>query len=383
METPVHPAAVRRNFSHAYLLAERAGAEANPFLTIAIPQYNRRRYLEVNLASIFAQNYKDFEILVSDDASSDDSNQVIPALLDQSHRLYRYYAQPTNLGYDGNVRFCLGAALGKYVMILGNDDSLVTSDNLEKIASALQELDCPEVAITNYQDWESGDISRRAYGTLILGSGPWKAAHYFRSFSFTSGLIYKTTEASRHETDKWDTSIYYQIYLACRIMAAGGRMAGLDISAVRDHIRLNGELFPGTYRVKYKNAPWSFKWKHTGLDSVARVTIDAILPFVEPSSQSKLIKTVWKQLLLITYPYWVLEYRRLANWGWGFGIARDLWPGNRLREYQLSFIHRVYLWLLYSCITVAALLIPPSLFTLVRHRLAEFIRQRRQQRNRT
>ncbi len=352
METPVHPAAVDRNFSDAYLLAERAGVEANPFLTIAIPQYNRRCYLEVNLASIFAQTYKNFEILVSDDASSDDSNEVIPALLDQSHRFYRYYAQPTNLGYDRNVRFCLSAALGKYVMILGNDDSLVAPDNLEKIAGALQELDCPEVAITNYQDWESGDVSRRAYGTLILGSGPWKAAHYFRSFSFS-------------------------------IMAAGGRMAGLDICAVRDHIRLNGELFPGTYRVKYKNAPWSFKWKHTGLDSVARVTIDAILPFVEPSSQSKLIKTVWNQLLLITYPYWILEYRRLANWGWGFGIARDLWPGHRLRDYQLSFIHRVYLWLLYSCITVAALLIPPFLFTLVRHRLAEFIRQRRQQRNRT
>lgn len=357
-------------------LAQR---EANqvPFLTIAIPQYNRRRYLEANLASIFAQTYKNFEIVVSDDGSTDDSNEVIPSLLGESGCVYRYYAQRMNLGYDRNVRFCLSAARGEYVMLLGNDDSLVASNNLSEIAKDLESLQFPEVAITNYQDWESGKVRKRTYGTCLFGSGPRIAARYFRSFSFVSGIIYKVSEAKKHETDKWDASIYYQIYLACRIVAAGGRMAGLDIDAVRDHVRIDGQLFPGTYRVKYKGAPFTMRWKHTGLDSVARVTIDAILPYVDASSRTKTVSSIWSQILLINYPFWVLEYRQVANWGWGFGVARDLWPADRLREYNLPWHYRLWFWLIYLCTTAAALIIPPALFARIKDNVANFVRKRR------
>ncbi len=349
-----------------------------PFLTVVIPQYKRRKYLEVNLASVFGQTYDDFEILISDDKSSDDSNDVIPPVLDQSGRSYRYYAQPTNLGYDRNIRFCLGAARGRYVILLGNDDALATCSTLQEIAHALKQLAYPEVAITNYEDWQSGEVSKRAYGTRVLGSGPSAAAHYFRAFSFVSGLIYKTSEAAKHETDRWDSSIYYQIFLACRIIASGGRMGGIDVSAIRDHIRLGGELVPETYRNRYKNAGWTFKPKHTGLDSVARVTADAILPYVSEEERSFLCFTVWKQLLSITYPYWVLEYRRLANWSWGVAVARDLWPAYRLPEYPLKLAHKTYLWLLYLTVTMIALVTPSSMFTRIRHRVAEFVRRRRQ-----
>lgn len=351
-----------------------------PFLTIAIPQYKRRRYLEVGLESLFAQTFSDFEILISDDKSPDDSNEIIPGVLERCGRFYRYYAQPDNLGYDRNVRFCLSNARGRYVMLLGNDDAIASPATLDEIAGALTKLDYPEVAVTNYEDWESKKVSKRAYGTHVLGSGPAAAVHYFRSFSFVSGLIYASDEARRHETDKWDTSIYYQIYLACRIIAAGGRLAGLDISAVRDQIRLGGEIVPETYRREYKDAGWTWKPKHTGLDSVARVVIDAVLPSVPEPDRSRTVMSVWKQLFSITYPYWIFEYRRLANWSWGLAVARDLWPGHRLREYQIDVPHRVFLWLLYFAVTFTALIIPSSWFTAIRHRLAEVVRRRRQAR---
>lgn len=359
------------------LLAQRQSAH-DPFLTIAIPQYKRRRYLEVCLDSIFAQTFRDYEILVSDDMSPDDSNEVIPGILEQSGVTFRYYAQAKNLGYDGNVRFCLSAAAGRYVMLLGNDDALVSATTLQEIADALTTLEFPDVAITNYEDWQSKQVSRRAYGIRLLGSGPDTAIHYFRSFSFVSGLIYSSAEAAKHATTKWDRSIYYQIFLACRIIAAGGRMAGLDISTIRDHIRLDGKLVPETYRNKYKDAGWVFQGKHTGLDSVARVTIDAVTPYVAPALHSQMIMKIWAQLLVITYPYWILEYRRLVNWSWGVAVARDLWPGVRLREYNLNLSHRLWLWIIYLAVTAAALAIPPALFTSIRHRLAEAIRRNRQ-----
>lgn len=97
------------------LAAYAAANERPPFLTVAIPHYKHRRHLEVVLASLFEQSYNDFEILISDDNSPDDSSMSIPILLQQSGRPFRYYSQPQNLGYDGNVRFCLSAAQGRYI----------------------------------------------------------------------------------------------------------------------------------------------------------------------------------------------------------------------------------------------------------------------------
>ena len=349
-----------------------------PFLTIAIPQYGRRKYLEINLKSIFSQDFADFEVVVSDDCSADDSNAVIPELMTASGRTFRYFAQKENLGYDRNVRYCLRAARGRYVFMLGNDDALASDDVLMRVKELLESLNMPEVCVTNFQDWESGKVTRRVYGSGILGTGPAAAVHYFRSLSFTTGLIFDREAAIRHETDRWDHSIFYQIYLGCRIIAAGGRLAGVDVVTFRDHIRIDGKLTPEHFRVKYRGAPWSLSHKHTGLDSVARVTVDAVLPFVAPTARSAMVRRVYTQVFAIAYPFWLFEYRQLANWGMAFGVARDLWPPNRLAEYQLRFRDRLYLWCLYIGSTVCGLTIPAFLFNSVRHRLAAWVRRRRQ-----
>ncbi|MDQ3025077.1 MAG: hypothetical protein M3R58_01025 [Pseudomonadota bacterium] len=262
--------------------------------------------------------------------------------------------------------------------MLGNDDALATPDVLTRLKAELTALELPEICLTNFQDWDSGAITRRINRTSILGNGPAAATHYFRSFSFTSGLIFDRVAAARHETDRWDRSIYYQIYLACRILASGGRLGGVDLVAVLDNIRLNGELVPETYRVKYRNAPLAFGAKHTGLDSVARVTIDAIRPYVAEAQASKMVRHVYMQLLTITYPYWLFEYRQLANWGMGFGVARDLWPAKQLAEYRLGLVDRAAIWLCYLGVTAFGLLFPAAIFNRVRHHVAAFVRRRRQ-----
>ena len=376
---PAGSASVGAPTPGATLLASSdvAGREP-PFFTLAIPQYKRRRYLEVNLEHAFAQDSRDFEILVSDDCSPDDSNEVIPGVLSAHDVPFRYYAQGRNLGYDANVRFCLSNARGRYVFMLGNDDALASPDVLSRLKQALVALDFPEVCVTNYKDWHTGVVTNRVFGTSVLGQGPMAAAHYFRSFSFTSGLVFKTEAAAQHETARWDGSIYYQIFLGCRILSAGGRLAGADITAILDHIRLDGKLVPETYRVVYRDAPFSLKQWRIGLDSVARVAIDAISPFVTARERPRVVRRVLSQLLLITYPYWMFEYRRIANWGWAFGIARDLWPAKRMVEYDLPLLERTYLWILYFGVTICGLFIPSRIFNAIRGPLARLVRRFRQ-----
>ncbi len=363
------------------LVAERLPAsfgEATPFITIGIPHYKHRRYLEIVLESLFSQSYRDFEILISDDASPDDSNAVIPALLEKSGRPFRYYAQPANLGYDGNVRFCLRAARGRYVFLLGNDDALAGPDTLDKVDAKLRELDLPEVVFSNYEDWHSGEVVRRALGTGALGAGPAVAVNHFRSFSFVSGLIYDKAAAVRHETDRWDQSIYYQIYLACRILAAGGRLGALDLSTVRKDVTVEGHTVPN-YASKWANAPWSFQSRETGLESVIRVTADAVLPLMPKAEQRSTLRRIVAKVLMSSYPFWLFEYRRVSSWSFAAGVARGMWLRKVLAEYKPTRPD-LFLWLLYLSVTAAGLLTPVRLLSGVRYKLARLFRRQQQSR---
>lgn len=364
------------------LLAESAVAQKDsPFITVAIPHYNRRRYLEIVLDSLFAQTSRDFEILISDDGSQDDSNEVVPELLQKSGRNFRYYAQPVNLGYDGNVRFCLTVAHGRYVFLLGNDDTLAGPETLGRVAELLRELKCPEVCFTNYGDWGSDNVVRRALSTKLVGKGAAGAISHFRSFSFVSGLIYEHSAVVQHETDRWDQSIYYQIYIACRILAKGGRLGALDLCAVRKNVQIDQQTVPD-YLSKWGNEPWSLQPRHSGLDSVIRVTADAVLPLVPKNERSSILRNIVTKVLVSTYPFWLFEYRRVSNWSFAAGIARDMWPGKLLLEYKakdlLAWRDRCALWLIYLAISSAGLLIPIGVLKRIRNRLADFFRRRQQ-----
>lgn len=243
---------VHSSFQYRLLAQHYSKPEDNLLLTIAIPHYKQRRYLEVVLNSLFSQTYDNFEILVSDDCSPDDSNEVIPGTLQASGRPFRYYTHPENLGYDGNVRFCLSAAYGRYVFLLGNDDALGDTQTLANVASLLETLQYPEVAFTNFGDYSTGLVVRRAQRTQVLGSGPETAVRFFRSFSFVSGLIFERDVAQAHETTRWDQSVFYQIYLASRIIASGGRLAGLETCAVRKDVTVNGQRVPSMYTNRWR-----------------------------------------------------------------------------------------------------------------------------------
>ena len=352
--------------------------ETAPKMTVAIPHYKHRQYLQVVLETVLSQDCDSFELLVSDDCSPDDSAAVIPDMLLASGRPFRYYTQPSNLGYDGNVRFCLAAAQGRYVLLLGNDDALAGPDIVRRLIDLLSDLGNPAVAFVNFSDYETGAVVARAQRTQLLGAGPETALRYFRSFSFVAGLIYDREYARQHETDRWDQSIYYQIYLAGRIIASGNSLAAIALTAVRKDVRVAGDhVF--NYAVKWANAPWSFQSRHTGMDSVIRVTADAILPFVPAGMQSATLRQIINQILTITYPYWLMEYRRVANWSFAVGIARSMWPGRLLAEYTILHpADRLRIWFRYVIVTVGGLFIPASLFHRIKERLAGMLRQRQQ-----
>ncbi len=94
-----------------------------PLVSVGIPTYNRSRSLERAVRSVLAQEHRNLEVVVSDDASSDDTAAVGIALARADARV-RFTSQPRNLGHAANYAWVLDAASGEYFMWLSDDDWL-------------------------------------------------------------------------------------------------------------------------------------------------------------------------------------------------------------------------------------------------------------------
>ena len=90
-------------------------------LSVIIPTYNRAEYLSQCLHSVLSSNYENLEVIVSDNASQDDTQAVVSSFSD--NRL-RYYRNDTNIGAGLNILKLLEYASGDYIICLGDDDFL-------------------------------------------------------------------------------------------------------------------------------------------------------------------------------------------------------------------------------------------------------------------
>jgi glycosyltransferase involved in cell wall biosynthesis len=104
-------------------------------VTIAIPTRNRAGYLRLSLASALAQTYENLEVVVSNNACSDETSNVLNSICDP--RLRVLY-QPTLLGMMQNWNACLSAATGKYFLMLSDDDILEPTA-IEEMVDAYEE----------------------------------------------------------------------------------------------------------------------------------------------------------------------------------------------------------------------------------------------------
>ena len=92
---------------------------SDPLVTIAIPTFNRAALLKRCIAAALAQSYPYFEVFVSDNASTDETPEVLKAFDDRRLRSTR---QQTNIGLVGNWNACLAQAKGEYIVFVSDDD---------------------------------------------------------------------------------------------------------------------------------------------------------------------------------------------------------------------------------------------------------------------
>jgi glycosyltransferase involved in cell wall biosynthesis len=104
-------------------------------VTVGVPTYNRPDGLRRAVESVLAQTYRELDVVISDNASTDGTEAVCRSLAAADDRV-RYVRQPHNLGLTENFNFVLSTPRTEFVMALADDDRL-ESDFVERCVAAL------------------------------------------------------------------------------------------------------------------------------------------------------------------------------------------------------------------------------------------------------
>jgi hypothetical protein len=134
----------------------------NPTVSFVIPCYKLSHLLPECIRSICAQTYEDFEILIMDDCSPDDTQAVAASFHDQR---IRYVRNNTNLGHLRNYNKGIELTRGKYIWLISADDYLRRPYVLERYVDAMEHNPqvgytfCPAVGVRGGQETRVLDYS--------------------------------------------------------------------------------------------------------------------------------------------------------------------------------------------------------------------------------
>src|SRR5215211_4861921 len=140
----------------------------SPRVTIGLPVHNGEDFLEEALRSLLAQTYEDWELIVSDNASSDRTEEICRAYAREDPRI-RFFRQRINLGAAPNFNFVFERSRGEYFKWASHDD-VVSPTYVERCLEVLDRS--PGVVLcfprVTYIDGDGAVLRRQARADLTI-----------------------------------------------------------------------------------------------------------------------------------------------------------------------------------------------------------------------
>jgi glycosyltransferase involved in cell wall biosynthesis len=137
---------------------------ASSTVSIGMPVYNGERYLRSSLEALLKQTFGDFELIISDNASEDNTQSISLEYAAQDKRI-RYYRQPVNMPAARNFNWVYNQSIGKYFMWAAYDD-LWAPDYIE---ACVKKLDHEQTAVLCMTDVQFIDQNGRFYASVVDG----------------------------------------------------------------------------------------------------------------------------------------------------------------------------------------------------------------------
>ena len=108
-------------------------------LSVCIPTYNQTEFLRKTLQSLLEQHYRDFEIIISDDSSTNVVHDLVQEMLSNSHLTVRYHKNEKALGSPANWNKSVSLASGEWIKFLHHDDWLADAHSLQTWVSVAEQ----------------------------------------------------------------------------------------------------------------------------------------------------------------------------------------------------------------------------------------------------
>lgn len=124
----------------------------NEMVSIIMPSYNTANYISESIESVLSQTYTNWELIIVDDCSTDNTDEVVNSFL--KDRRIRYLKNKKNSGAAVSRNRALREAEGKWIAFLDSDD-LWMSEKLEKQVNFMKENDY-HFSYTNYLEIDTG-----------------------------------------------------------------------------------------------------------------------------------------------------------------------------------------------------------------------------------
>ena len=158
---------------------------AMPRVSVVIPSYNHEKYVAEAVQSVLDQTYQDFEIVITDDSSTDNTVKEIEKFRDPRIRLF---VHERNGGQFVAMRKCIEEARGEYIAVLNSDDTFLP-DKLQKQVLFLDQH--PDIAaVFSYAsiiDDDGNDFTDTTHPYYSVFKQPNRTRHEWLNFFFYKG----------------------------------------------------------------------------------------------------------------------------------------------------------------------------------------------------
>ncbi|MFN7039237.1 MAG: glycosyltransferase family 2 protein [Alphaproteobacteria bacterium] len=160
-----------------------------PLISVVMSSYNHSKYVQEAIYSVLNQTYKNFEFIINDDGSSDDTLQKIKEIQDDRIKLFWF---EENQGACASVNRCIKHASGDYIALINSDDTWVTN-KLEKQIKFLEENSniAAVFSYANFKDANMNDfpLEERPYFHNIFSQANRTRAEWVRKFFFEGNCL--------------------------------------------------------------------------------------------------------------------------------------------------------------------------------------------------
>jgi glycosyltransferase involved in cell wall biosynthesis len=166
----------------------RYSVDSRPLVSVGLPTHNRRAAMSHAAASVLSQDWDELELVISDNASTDGTDEECVQLACSDSRV-RWFRQERNVGPTENFRFVLREARGRYFMWLGDDDWLEEPSLVGTLAERLAASNQVATVAAAVRFYSGGAFLRDGQPINLLAErGLQRAREYFRSVADNSAF---------------------------------------------------------------------------------------------------------------------------------------------------------------------------------------------------